>query len=271
VDVVAGVAARDWPALRLEKPETASQATPAVVVAPFDSPGLSAIEIDRGGRSLSAIDVVELRRKKRAAILELRFAADQALRDLPRAQQLALSVASELGATVVMDGDTREYFSLQAWKEHRVDAWSAGLPSIPRQISILQAPEEKSGLVRLVTHGMIKFGLPDVVVAHVKEGTDARGLGSLANLVCATLVERPALDRDGLLDVDVEAIHEPALQGALRSFIQGGRGKATVALGVTAAQPGDPENRLIEIAFPVPDGGSAQQAQEALLSELFGG
>lgn len=272
VDVVAGVAAREWPALRLEKPETASQAVPAVVVAPFDSPGVSKAEIARAGHALSALDEVDLQRKSRAAILEFRFAGPQALRDLPRAQQLALSVAGELGATVILDGDSREYFSLGAWKKERVDSWTSGLPAIPRQISILQSPEGNGGLLRSVTYGMIKFGLPDVVVAHVAEGTDARGLGSLTNLVCATLVERPALDKEGLLDVDVEAIHEPTLRDALRGFVvKGGRGKATVALSLSAAPPGGPENRLIEIAFPTPDGGSAQQAQEALLSELFGG
>jgi hypothetical protein len=271
VDAVAGVAAREWPALRLEKPETASQAVPAVVVAPFDAPGLPRAEITRGGHALSAIDEADLQRKSRAAILEFRFAGGQALRDLPRAQQLALSVAAELGATVVMDGDSREYFSLNAWKAERVESWSEGLPAIPRQIAILQAPEAKAGLFRSVSHGMIKFGLPDVAVSHVAEGTDARGLGSLTNLVCATLVQRPALEKEGLLDVDVEAIREPALRDALRAFVKGGKGKATVALSVTAAQPGDPENRLIEIAFPTPAGGSTQQAQEALLSELFGG
>ena len=271
LEAVAGIAAREWPALRLERPATLSRVAPAVVVGTFDSPGVPAVEVARAGRGLSAIDATHLERKARVAVLEFRLASAQVLQDLPRAQQLALSVAEALDASALMDGDTREYFSRASWKQTRVGGWSGTLPILPRQVSILQVPEGSGDRLRSVTLGMAKFGLPDVVVAHHAPGTDARGLASLINLVCATLVQHPALEREGLLDVDVGAIVEPELRGALQGFVRGGRGKATVALAIAAPRDGDPENRLIEIAFPGTDAGTAQQAQEALLSLLFGG
>jgi hypothetical protein len=270
-DLVAFVrprAARAFPALRLLRPGELLSALPAAVVGPFESPGVPEEVLKEAGKGLTAGERAALAKPRRAIVLELHVPGDQALPSLKAAQALALALAKELPGDI-LDVETGDYWSAEAWAEERAGGWSGDLPQAPVQLVIRQAPLEGGQSFRSVTAGMARFGLPDLVIRSHPGGTTARGLGSVINLTCQMLIERPSLAVEGQLVLDASALQEPRLRDALREFTrEGGSGQAKVALLQAAPEPGDPDNRLMEIAFP--GMGSVEDRQVELLGRLFG-
>jgi hypothetical protein len=61
--------------------------------------------------------------------------------------------------------------------------------------------------MRLVSLGMVKFGLPDLAVNQVSDG-DAHSMANLMNVAMQRMVERRALDESGLLHLSLDDISQ---------------------------------------------------------------
>jgi uncharacterized protein YegJ (DUF2314 family) len=180
-----------------------------------------------------------------------------------------LDLAAELQRLTggfLWDEETREAFSPDAWSR-RQQSWTGGVPDARDHVTI--HVYRHGDLVRLVTLGMIKFGLPDVAVEDVATSS-TRSMGSLVNLTCQLLVEGTELERAGELEVSIDALRCPACRESLTSSLEAGATRrASLALGQGTLEEGDADNRLIEIAFPGP-APTLQERHFQLLSSLFG-
>lgn len=271
-DLVAFVrprAARAFPALRLLRPGDVLSALPAAVVGPFDSPGVPEEVLKESGHELGAGEREALRRPGRAIVLELHIPGSQAVTSLKAVQALAHALAKDLPGDV-LDVEAGDYWSAEEWAAKRArGGWTGDLPQAPAQLVIRQTPLAGDPQhFRSTTAGMARFGLPDVVIQGHAGGTAARGLASLMNLTCQTLIEQPSLAVQGELQLDAAALKETRLRNALREFTRGGSGRATVTLLAAAPGAGDPDNRLLEIAFP--GSGPLPGRHAELLGRLFG-
>ena len=180
----------------------------------------------------------------------------------------ALALAGDLAAAtggIIWDAVTRELFSREAWAA-RLDSWHEGLPDVSAHILIHSYRDGE--LLRMITLGMGKLALPDVVVNQVAL-SDERAFGNLINIICQTLFERPALGRAGELAVALDELKHPGARSrATKNILEGAKRRATVRLSVAERQEGDPDN-LVEIVFP----GAAAELhvrQTALVDQLFG-
>jgi hypothetical protein len=147
---------------------------------------------------------------------------------------------------LIYDPGTGELHSPDGWKERRIDKWEGGLPD-PFGHTVSHLYPNGSGTYRLVTLGMVKFGLPDLAVDSLPMALNDEMQG-LTDWTAFELIRHPALPADGVVTVDVEGK------------------KARVKLA-----PGKPaENEQRVLAFVFEGKGSLSERQSALLAGVYG-
>jgi hypothetical protein len=268
-DVVAGgrkLLAAKYP--QLNPAPVAGKPRPEVVVEPARDEDLSPIDEDvlrYTAQSLTPEERKSLMKARQATVLSFRVPFGQRYETLLMAMRFAHQLASEHGA-ILWDSETREYFSAKSWKEDRLDGWSAGVPFVPAHITFHMYRDGEA--LRLISLGMAKFGLPDVVVEQVPQAlSDEAGL--LANAVAQLLAEGLGLAADGTLDVDLSKLKDGKLRGQLEARIQKGAQKRFKLQALEARRDqGDPDNALLELGFP--GNGALHMRQVAALDALFG-
>ena len=134
--------------------------------------------------------------------------------DAQRVHAEALAVASELAEAtggLLWDQETRELFMPDRWSA-RIKA-AAETP--PNAVPLLSTREDTvDGATRLVSLGMAKLGLPDVVVDKVSAPLLARA-SVFAKAIAQTIVEGGGLDDKHRLAVDASAWKSAAARAAL--------------------------------------------------------
>jgi len=211
------------------------------------------------GVGLSDAEKTGVQRSEQVTILSFACAAEDRYRVGRDALALASALAGETGG-LLGDENTRQLFAAASWQA-RADTWTKEVPLAPAQFAV--HIYRNGQLLRLVTLGLDKLGLPDLVANDVSPN-EADSMNGLINLVAQTLAEGGAVGPDGKLAVDTHAV-----QGSWE-LIAEGTGKATITLAVATKEEGDAANRLWEIVFPGPPGSGAQERQSQLIDQLFG-
>jgi len=142
------------------------------------------------------------------------------------------------------------------------------VPDVRNQITI--AGGRHGSLWRSATHGMERFGLPDVAIAD-HAGSNLQSIGNLLNLVAQTLAERRALDSDGRLRIDISAIRHPEVKRVFSSrLLTSATGTANLRMVDTNREDEDEHNRMLLIAFRNSSLASVQEQHEQMLASVFG-
>jgi len=217
------------------------------------------------GRTLSPEERKSLMKAQQATMLSFRVPFEQRHEALLAATRFAHQVASEHSA-FLWDAETREYFSPKGWKELRLNGWSGGVPYVAGHI-VLHVYRDGEAL-RLVSLGMAKFGLPDLVVEKVPQSLSEE-MGRLVNSVAQLLAEGMGLSSDGTMDVDLAKLKDAKLKGELESRTRKGAPRRAKLQALEARRDqGDPENPLLELGFP--GSGELHARHIAALDALFG-
>ena len=199
------------------------------------------------GHDLTAQDKKKLLGARSALYVIVNTTAERAMADYQRASRVVAALAKKTGA-VAVDEETREYFGTSAWNERIDNAVASPQFNINRHTVVHSY--RKPELARVISLGMAKFGLPDIVVNDVPPGWSS-SMASLVNLVAQTLIENGGQVRGSRLDVSLESLKNRDFAEAFE-LDEGGTGKATLSLGIAVAEEGDPDNRLVEVVFPGP-------------------
>lgn len=190
--------------------------------------------------------------------------------DLLRANREANALVHSLA--VLTDGfpwdeECRLLYSAAAWRERRVATWQGDIPDIRSHMNM--HAYRNPDLVRIITLGMRKFGLPDLVVAQVPSG-NSRAAGNTINACAQRMIEGQSF-ADGRLELVLSEIrHDPMGKSALAKPLPGATGRMTIHLPETPWEEGDPKNRLLALEFPDAPGVSAIEKQAAAFALLFG-
>lgn len=214
-------------------------------------PDLESIQLFNHG--VSPQQAVALQTTQTAMVLNFSYPAEQPWDRL----RLALRLTGELAATtagLIWDDETQEVFTPAAWNALRVDQWVNHIPDLGDHI-LLHA-YDTDGQMRVVTVGMAKFGLPDVVVNHIPPSA-ARNVGCLVNAFCQAIAERPTIERLGEFDLDHQRMRSD------------GVGTAPLTVQVGTHEEGDSENRLLEITFDRGPGRDVHARRHAILAAAF--
>ena len=239
---VAELAAGQFPRLKIQSPGQPLTSLPVAIVGGYQLPGIGPDELSQSGRGLTPEARAALSRPVEATALEFHVDGADSLASLKQAQQLAGALVQRVDG-VLLDGETRELFTPQVWKLFRMGGWVGELPAITSQIVLRRnGGDEKSP--RLVSFGMSKFGLPDVAATD-RPGAPAPPLAARLHLLCQLLVEGQAPSDDGWMTLDPSKVREAALHKALTGA--GVTAPLQVRLRKASPQPGDPENRILEL------------------------
>ncbi len=221
----------------------------------------------RFGRGLTRDQAEALQRTERALILDFAHPASVSTSALRAALQLAEQVARETNG-LLWDEETREIFTPDEWHKRRLDSWVGQTPDVSQHTVIHAYKSDK--LVRAITLGMAKFGMPDVVVSDFSWSSN-RPVGNLMNLFAQAMVEGAVITTRGVYDLDLRSVrHTDVGQAQLATLKPNATAIAKLSLVKGAWEDGDPRNRLIEIRFDRYPGPDHYARQEAMLGALFG-
>jgi len=190
---------------------------------------------------------------------------DAALRG---AAGIAADLAFALGG-VVDDPEARLVHEPAAFEEQALKAGFEGRRPVAYRHFAIHQYEVDDGLLRSVSVGLSKLGLPDLVVnGHAR--SNARSLGNLLNVLAQALVEGQAVVRSGWLEVDLAKLEAAGFREEMQGMIVGeGKGRATLSIAVGAREDGDADNALLELTF-AGRSGSRPERQEALIGQFWG-
>jgi uncharacterized protein YegJ (DUF2314 family) len=219
------------------------------------------------GRGISAEQVNQVQRSTKALALSFVYQQANVLAAIAEMSKLAADIADATGG-MVWDEETRELFSVEAWRKTHIDQWSDGYPMATKHTTL--HAYNNGDLVRAVTLGMRKFGMPDLVINDFS-WSQAEAIGSAINGLQQLLVEGAPVSVAGTFDFDIRAVkHSVYRKHLLDSRIEQARGIGKMTLAATKPQDGDPDNRLIEITFDSYSGKSPQEQQNQFIAEAFG-
>jgi uncharacterized protein YegJ (DUF2314 family) len=182
------------------------------------------------------------------------------------AAQLLADLAEATGGRI-WDDETRLLYSVDRWKSDRIDTWQDGLPDMSKHVTMhaYQNPE----LIRIITLGMKKFGLPDLVLTDLPS-RQTRPAGNFLNALMQRLVEGQQPDNSRLRLMLAEIRHRAVRTRSLENPGNGAKGSALVLLRKVSPQEGDPANLLWQADFP--EAKLKQTTERTLwaMAELFG-
>lgn len=219
------------------------------------------------GRGLSASQITALQATKQALVIDFGHPKHYTMEALRNATTLAAQVAAKTGG-LLWDEETREVFTPEKWRQMRLSAWTGGVPDISSQISV--HAYRHGELVRAVSLGMVKFGLPDIAADQYPWSSN-KSMGSLINLLAQTLAEGAVVGRDGRIDVDLRKIAHPQVRARQLDGVKESEQRIGKLILLKAPpEKGDPENRIAAISFARYPGPDDTARQEALLAAMFG-
>lgn len=225
----------------------------------------SAAMVQKFGRGLSADQAQALQGARQALVL--RFAHPTGMAAYRSSLTLAERLARDTGG-LLWDEETREVFTPDAWHERRLGSWQGQVPDVTAHIVIHAYPSR--GMVRAISLGMTKFGLPDLVVSDYGWSSN-RAIGNLINGLAQQLAEGSRWSVPGSLDLDLAALrHEGVRREQTSDPKPGATQRARLKLTEGRWEEGDPRNRLVEIGFDAYPGADKGARQEALLAALYG-
>ncbi|MFA6903465.1 MAG: DUF2314 domain-containing protein [Gallionellaceae bacterium] len=219
------------------------------------------------GRGLTHAQAQAVQKSQQAYILDFGYPRSEVWSGLRAAYEIAESVARETGG-LLWDEQTRELYTPDAWHKKRIASWQEAIPAISDHTTI--HAYNAGEYVRAITLGMSKFGLPDVVIDDFSWSMN-RSMGHLINLFCQAIAEGATITKHGEFDLDIRAIKNTKIRDSqIESLKPNATALALLSAKYGKAEEGDPDNRLISLAFSRYPGKDAHASQEKLLSSLFG-
>ncbi|MES1245166.1 MAG: DUF2314 domain-containing protein [Acidobacteriota bacterium] len=234
----------------------------------YAAPDLEGLELV--GRGLDQAQSEALQETKNVLVLDFRHGRNDVWTGLRDAMRLTSALARRTGG-LIWDNASAEMFTPEAWDEERIGVWTEaeGPTDVRPQITIRSVRKE-NGLHRMVTLGMEKLGLPDLVAVDVSGSATASMAGAI-NVLAQRLAEGASTGEDGTVEIDLDAIRNAAMkEEKLGSLKANATRKAQVRLVPGVHEEGESLGRLSEISFDGYPGPDVQARQERMLSTLFG-
>ncbi|MEM6725316.1 MAG: DUF2314 domain-containing protein [Bacteroidota bacterium] len=177
--------------------------------------------------------------------------------------------ASDLFNVILWDEFTRECFTPAFWTDYRIPETMEPVPNIGKH-TVMHFYQESEEFCRLITLGMSKFGLPDIVVENLS-CYSGKEWPLLISFIAQQMLENPSLGKNNQLTIDVEQLQNQGVKTAILSnILEGGTGKATIKLAPGTPKSGDPDNSIVEIVFRDSEETNAQILQDNLIAQIFG-
>ncbi|MFO0745380.1 MAG: DUF2314 domain-containing protein [Myxococcota bacterium] len=213
---------------------------------------------------LDDADAVALGRATVATSFLMRSPRADAMRLYAWALAVAGATAEAVGG-LVWDDAVRLVLSREAWLVRLRDLRAGGLDAT---LHVNVHVYQDGRMLRMITLGMEKFGLPDLMVSQVPKS--ATKMPWLLNAVAQTLLEAPRIARSGALELSLDRIANRSFRATIDPMTAEGSARAaTLAVAWGEHDEGDADNRLVEVVWPGSPG-ALQEREYATLKQVFG-
>lgn len=218
-------------------------------------------------RGLSDAQMTALQASRQALIMNFSHPKVHAMDGLRNAYGLAEQVARKTGG-LLWDEESREVFTPDKWHERRLAKWTGKVPEVSAHTAIHSYRHGE--LLRAISLGMAKFGLPDIVVDQFASSSSG-AMATLINVVGQSLAEGAPIGADGQFDIDLARIaHKEMREDVLGDLKPNAQKIGKLILVKAEPDAGDPPNRIAAISFARYPGPDVHARQSALLASLFG-
>lgn len=263
---------RDWPALAVVKQPPAHPAGLQVsarmemdVKTNYKPP--DANSLGRFGHGLNKSQADAVQGSRQALTLDFSHPKKYTMAGLRTAYEVTEQVARATGG-LLWDEETRELFTPDKWHELRLATWTGGVPLVSASTTI--HAYNSGNFARAISLGMVKFGLPDIVVTQFP-WSSTNNVGTIINLLAQALAEGAPVGAGGNFDLNLKTIANKELrERTVATLLPKAQSRARLALVNGTWEAGDPRNRLAEITFDRYAGPDMPARQDALLAEMFG-
>jgi len=219
------------------------------------------------GVGLSSEQKRQLQKSREAIILQFGHSKEHVWSSLLLATRLAEDLARKTGG-LILDHETRQVFTPDAWHKRRVASWNGGVPELGTEFTIDLYPTDE--YVRAITLGMAKFGLPEVVVQQLPQSSSSH-VGDLINIFAQSMAEGAVFPSSGKFKISIQSIGNEELRNSeQKSLKPHALGIACLFLKPGKPEEGDPDNRLVELTAGLYSGPDPLSRQDNMLSSLFG-
>jgi len=213
-------------------------------------------------KGLNDLEKRKLQKSKYVLLLDFVCEKSMLIPTMKKANELVNKLVKKKNA-VIYDSGTRETFNKEYWSKNRLVKNNS--INISNHITIHFYQKEE--YCRAITLGMYKFGLPDLCIENLscQGGLD---ISSFLNLTAQTILEKQKIINTGILELNIPDIQNDSLRKDLLNSLQEDaerKGKINIIEGTW--EDGDPENRLIEIAFSKDN---PQIEHDEILTKIFG-
>ena len=231
----------------------------------FTAPPMESLQYFGRGISQQQAEAVQL--SKSFLAIDFAYPRQHVWNGMRSALELASSLARSTGG-LLWDDETREMFTPDEWDKQRIADWTEEFPNISQHTTI--HAYSTGEYVRAITLGMEKFGLPDIVIDDFSWSLN-RPMGNLMVCFCQAIAEGGKIGRGGEFDLDLKSIQNRTVRKSqIQSLKPNATSVALLSLKKGVWEAGDPQNRLIEIAFDRHSGPDVHVKQVKMVSTLFG-
>lgn len=184
-----------------------------------------------------------------------------------RATAQLLADLATVTAGKIWDEETRQLFSPARWQADRLDSWQGGIPNVTKHVTMHAYANPE--LVRIITLGLRKFGVPDLVVSDVPS-QQSRPVGNFINAFMQRLVEGQKPEQGKMLLTLSGIRHTAVRELSLANPGPGAKGAVLVSVAAVPLEEGDPINLLWNLDFP--DAKLKQTTERTMwgMDQLFG-
>jgi uncharacterized protein YegJ (DUF2314 family) len=214
---------------------------------------------------LSPAQIAALPKSEPGASLTFVAPAAEHWRLVRAAYELMDCLADATGG-VVYDESTRQLFALASFRQRRLGEWKDGHSALAAHYVTHVYPD--GDFLRLVTLGLDRFGLPELVLNQALR-SDGDRAEALVRLVAMALEQPGVQVAGGVVDIDLDAPWVAPVANAA-ALGAGATRKARFHLVPGKHEPGDAEDRLWEISFDGFPGADLHERQSAAFKQLFG-
>ncbi|MEO6994607.1 MAG: DUF2314 domain-containing protein [Lacunisphaera sp.] len=203
---------------------------------------------------------------KRTLFLNFTYAKNSTLPAIHTISRFIGTITKDLKAAV-WDDENRQILSGAEWTKRRVESWIGEQADVTKHITMHEYRDPD--LERIVTLGLRKFGLPDLVLEAIS-GDYSRPAGNTINY-CAQVLLEQGVPKNHQLVLDLRKIrHSAVREKALEYPLKGATGIVKLSFTETVREPGDADNQLFKIEFPEASGVDASEKTAQAMTELYG-
>ena len=145
----------------------------------------------------------------------------------------------------IYDIDSRLFYNHLEWERLRANSWQEDVPLASDSIKLHAYRTGNNGLIRIVSIGMERYGLPNLVVEEIQNST--RSLGNLINVIAQLMLEGETVKNNAFI-INMDKIkHKTMRKQNLDTAYDNRKKTVEIILNNAKRDDGDPEGRLLSI------------------------